>query len=84
MVLEALPDVGGHLSVSRLLCQLEDSLALAQQVSLRTRATFEVSSVADEDLHALQVTVLGCYHERGLQRVTVLDTLILILHDFNS
>ena len=50
----------------RLLCQLEDPLALAQQVSLWTRALAEVGSVADEQLHAFQMTVLGCYHEGGL------------------
>lgn len=66
LVFEALLDVGGDLRMPRLLCQLEDPLALAQEVSLWTRALAEVGSVADEQLHTFQMTVLGCYHEGSL------------------
>jgi hypothetical protein len=38
-------------------------------VALRTRA-LEVGSVADEQLHTLKMTILGCYHEWGLHAGT--------------
>ena len=66
LVLEALLDVGSYLRMPRLLRQLEDPLAPAQQVPLWPTRAFEVGSVADEELYTLQVTVLGCNHERGL------------------